>query len=259
MNKENLMTVNTVAKMTGITIRTLHYYDEIGLLSPSSVSDAKYRLYSNADLDRLQQILFFKEVGFNLKEIKSMMNDPVYSEEEALKKHIGILLLKRKRINELIDLIDRVLKGETEISFDAFNEDKIIELQKRYHQEVLERWENTIAYQQYKNTSTNLDKDKNDNLILLNNTAKKIFTKIYQHIDESPSSKEVQTAIHEWRLFISQNYYDCSIEMLRYLGSFYISDERFTKTINGYGDERLAQFINQAIMVYCKNSTSKES
>jgi DNA-binding transcriptional MerR regulator len=158
MNKDELMTVNTVAKMTGITIRTLHYYGEIELLSPSCVSSAKYRFYSNQDLDRLQQILFFKEVGFNLKEIKAIMSAPVYNKEEALKKHVEILVLKRKRIDELIELINKALKGESKINFSVFNENKIIELQRLYHQEALERWENTTAYQQYKNKYSGMEK-----------------------------------------------------------------------------------------------------
>lgn len=257
MIKDNLMTVNTVAKITGITIRTLHYYDQIGLLSPSSVSSAKYRFYSNEDLDRLQQILFFKEVGFNLKEIKAIMSAPVYSKEEALKKHIEILLLKRKRIDELIGLIDKTLRGESKINFSAFNEDKIIELQKHYHQEVLERWGNTTAYQQYKNKYADTEKDKEWQL--LDNAAREIFGKIFQHIDEAPNSKSVQAIIHEWRNFISANYYDCSIEMLRYLGVLYISDKRFSNTINSYGDKRLSEFISQAITIYCDNNTRNEN
>lgn len=254
MNKDELMTVNVVAKMTGITIRTLHYYDQIELLSPSCVSSAKYRFYSHEDLDRLQQILFFKEVGFNLKEIKAIMSAPFYSKEEALKKHIEILVLKRKRIDELIELIDKALKGESKINFSVFNEDKIIELQQRYHQEVLERWENTTAYQQYKNKYAGMEKNKEWQL--LDSAARKNFGKIFQHIDETPDSKNVQAVIHEWRSFISTNYYDCSIEMLRYLGLLYISDERFSSTINSYGDERLSEFVNQAITIYCDNNTS---
>lgn len=254
MNKDELMTVNVVAKMTGITIRTLHYYDQIELLSPTCVSSANYRFYSHEDLDRLQQILFFKEVGFNLKEIKAIMSAPIYSKEEALKKHVEILVLKRKRIDELIELIDKALKGESKINFSVFNEDKIIELQQRYHQEVLERWENTTAYQQYKNKYAGMEKKKEWQL--LDSAARKIFGKIFQHIDETPDSKNVQAVIHEWRNFISANYYDCSIEMLRYLGFLYISDERFSSTINSYGDERLSEFVNQAITIYCDNNTS---
>ena len=254
MNKEDLMTVNVLAKITGITVRTLHYYDQIGLLSPSSVSNAKYRFYSNEDLDRLQQILFFKEVGFNLKQIKSIMSAPVYSKEEALKKHIKILVLKRKHIDELIRLIDKALKGESEINFSVFNKDNIIELQKGYQQEVLERWGNTSAYQQYKNKSASIEKNKEWQLI--DSTARKIFGKFFKYINEAPDSKGVQAGIHEWRGFLSANYFDCSIEMLRYLGLLYISDERFLNTINSYGDERLADFVNEAITIYCDNSAS---
>ncbi|GAU79684.1 transcriptional regulator [Fusibacter sp. 3D3] len=249
------MTVNVVAKMTGITIRTLHYYDQIELLSPTCVSSANYRFYSHEDIDRLQQILFFKEVGFNLKEIKIIMSAPLYSKEETLKRHVEILVLKRDRIDELIELIDKVLKGESKTNFSVFNEDNIIELQERYHQEVLERWENTTAYQQYKNKYAGMER-KNE-WLRLESTAQEIFGKIFHHIDETPDSKNVQAIIHEWRNFISANYYDCSIEMLRYLGFLYVSDKRFSSTINSYGDERLSEFVNQVITIYCDNNISK--
>lgn len=91
------MTVHEVAKLAGITNRTLHYYDEIGLLSPSIVTATKYRIYTDEDLKRLQEILFFKEIGFSLKEIKFLIASPLYNREEILIKHLKILELKRKK------------------------------------------------------------------------------------------------------------------------------------------------------------------
>ncbi len=142
-------------------------------------------------------------------------------------------------------------------NFSVFSEDKIIELQRRYHQEAFERWVDTTAYQQYKNNYA--DMEKNKEWQVLDRAARETFGKIFQHINESPGSKNVQIVIREWKSFISANYYDCSIEMLRYLGVLYISDEGFSNTINSYGDKHLSEFVNQAITFYCDNNTSDEN
>lgn len=104
MNKKP-MTVHEVVNLTGITARTLHYYDEIGLLKPSIVTEARYRLYTEEDLIRLQEILFFREVGFALKEIKKLLDAPHYNRSEALERHLSILEAQKERIDAIIALI----------------------------------------------------------------------------------------------------------------------------------------------------------
>ena len=101
------MRISEVAKLTGITVRTLHYYDEIGLLKPSEITEAGYRLYSREDLEILQQILFFRELDFPLSQIKEIMNNPNYDKEEALKKQKELLIQQRQRIEGLIKLIEK--------------------------------------------------------------------------------------------------------------------------------------------------------
>lgn len=255
MNKQGLMTVNTVAKLTGITVRTLHYYDKIGLLSPSSVSDTKYRFYSEDDLEKLQQILFYKEVGFELKDIKEMMDTPDYSKEQALQRHKNLLLLKRKRLDKLITLVEQTLKGEGNMSFQEFSEEEIMRLQKSYYMEASERWKDTPAFKEYEERHPN--GGDSSQWRKFQEHGKKIFEKIYSYIDQSPSSPEVQAAVHEWRSFITDNYYDCTIEIFRNLGLMYVGDERFKENINSYGDERLADFVSEAIAVYCDKNSRK--
>ena len=122
------MTVHEVADLTGITIRTLHYYDEIGLLKPTMVTDSKYRLYTDDDLSRLQEILFFREVGFALKEIKSLLSSPNYDRTEALKRHLDILQAQKERIDALISLVKTEIEGNPFASFAPFSETKVLEL-----------------------------------------------------------------------------------------------------------------------------------
>ena len=143
------MTVHEVADLTGITIRTLHYYDEIGLLKPTMVTDSKYRLYTDDDLNRLQEILFFREVGFALKEIKSLLGSPNYDRTEALKRHLDILQAQKERIDALISLVKTEIEGNPVPSFAPFSETKVLELKEKYRSEVLERWGDTDSFKEY--------------------------------------------------------------------------------------------------------------
>ena len=119
------MKVSDVAKLTGVTVRTLHYYDEIGLLPPSEVTSSGYRVYNDADLEVLQQILFFRELDFSLEEIRGIMQNPAYEKETALQNQKALLLQKRDRLDRLIALVDKTLKGERDMSFKQFDTTKI--------------------------------------------------------------------------------------------------------------------------------------
>src|SRR3712207_8808124 len=116
-----MKTVKQVSDLTGISVRMLHYYDKIGLLKPSKLTEAGYRLYDNEALEILQQILFFKEFDIPLKKIKEIMVSPYFDKMEALKNQKKLLILKQKRLNDLIGLIDKTLKGESTMSFKEFD------------------------------------------------------------------------------------------------------------------------------------------
>lgn len=116
-----MKTISQVAKLTGVSVRTLQYYDEIGLLSPSDLTPAGYRLYDENALQTLQQILFFRELDFSLKEIIKIMQDPDFNRIAAFKKQKELLLLKRNRTDKLIQLLERLEKGENCMSFKEFD------------------------------------------------------------------------------------------------------------------------------------------
>lgn len=151
------MKISEVAKLSGITVRTLHYYDEIELLKPSETTEAGYRMYSSEDLERLQQILFFRELDFPLNEIKEIMLNPNYDKNEALNKHKEFLIEKRKRIDGLITLIDKTIKGDNNMSFKEFDNSKIEENKRKYAEEVKNRWGNTDAYKEYEKKTSSYD------------------------------------------------------------------------------------------------------
>lgn len=156
------MMIHEVAKLTGITIRALHYYDEIGLLEPTKADKTKYRLYSENDLEKLQQILFYREVGFSLKEIKALLSAPVYNRREALERHLELLNLRKKKIEELICLVNDTLAGKSDYSFTAFSNAEISALQEKYRNEVIERWGSTHEYQEFSSFfSARAEKERN--------------------------------------------------------------------------------------------------
>lgn len=116
-----MRTVKEVADLTGISVRTLQYYDEIGLFKPTQVTDAGYRLYDDPALEVLQQILFFKELDFSLKDIRMIMENPEFDRAEAFKKQRTLLKMKQDRLNRLLSLLEKLEKGETHISFQEFD------------------------------------------------------------------------------------------------------------------------------------------
>lgn len=122
-----MKTVKEVSKATGISVRTLHYYDEIGLLKPSAISEAKYRLYDDKALEKLQQILFFRELDLPLKDIQIIINHPELDNNQILEGQKKMLLLKKERLNRLIQSIDEILKGENKMDFEVFNKADIEE------------------------------------------------------------------------------------------------------------------------------------
>jgi len=239
--------INEVAKLTGITIRTLHYYDEIGLLKPSQITEAGYRLYDENNLSELQQILLFKELNFPLNEIKEIMTNSEYDKTEALKKHKELLLKKRERIDKLITLVDNTIKGEGKMSFKEFDMTEIESAKKKYAKEVKERWGSYDAYIESEKKTSNYGKEQWQEI---NNEGKEILKAFADNMDKTPDSKEVQELVKEWQCFITERFYNCTNEILQCLGLMYVGDERFKENIDSNG-EGTAEFISKAIEIYC--------
>ena len=139
-----MKTISQVAELTGISTRTLQYYDEIGLLKPSELTSSGYRLYNDEVLQKLQQILFFKELDFKLKEINEILQKPEFDKVEAFKKQKKLLCLKRDRIDKLIELLDRLEKGEPCMSFKEFDLSEYIEALEQFknqkEDDVIKHW-----------------------------------------------------------------------------------------------------------------------
>lgn len=148
-----MRTISQIAKLTGVSIRTLQYYDEIGLLKPSEVTSSGYRLYDDDALERLQQILFFNEMDFKLREIKEFVEEPGFDKIEAYKKQKKLLCLKRSRLDKLIELLEKLEKGEQCMSFKEFDLSEYIEaleqFKKEKTEEVIKYWGSVDKFNEF--------------------------------------------------------------------------------------------------------------
>lgn len=247
--------IQQLATLAGVSVRTLHYYHEIGLLTPAHVKNNGYRYYGEKQLLLLQQILFFKELEFPLDEIKRIVKSPYFDMETALQEQKKMLLLKSKRVEKLIQTINKTLRSmkqneklQDEELYDAFKDDDV----KQYQDEVKQRWGNTDAYKQSmarvgKMTKAQMDKLKED--------GKKFTQKLADAMDKDIQSKEVQDLIAEHYKGI-QFFYDCSLEMYRNLGKMYVDDVRFTAYYDKFRPG-LAMFVRDAIEYFCEVSRNK--
>lgn len=241
---EKLMSVREVARLTGITARTLHYYDEIGLLRPARVTEAGYRMYDDAALSRLQNILLFRELEFPLKEIKAILDSPDFDPSEAIAQQIELLELQYKHIGELITFArDIQEKGVTAMNFDVFDKSEI----EKYEAEVKAKWGNTKAYQEYRQKDIARDGESYsktaDELLA-------VFTELGELKHLAPDADEVQNKIAALQQFITDHYYVCTNEILSGLGEMYVNDERFKKNIDRAGGAGTAAFVRQAIKMF---------
>lgn len=241
-----MMTVNDVSKLTGVSIRTLQYYDTIGLLKPNGHTEAGYRLYDDTALERLQQILLFKELEFSLKEIKSMINAPDFDRNKAMEQQIELLTMKKEHLENLIDFARKIkTTGVKNMDFTVFDTKKIDEYAKR----AREQWGQTPEYREYEEKTkdwTNQDQqDVMKNFML-------IFAEFGKMRTEDPDSEKVQCEVNKLQKFISEHFYQCSNEVLSGLGQMYASGGEFTQNIDKMGGEGTARFTADAIEVYCK-------
>lgn len=239
-------TVREVSKLCGISVRTLHYYDEIGLLHPSEVTPAGYRLYGREELSRLQQILFFRELDFSLKEIAEIMNDPAFDARKALLNQKELLLLRQRRLGRLISLVDKTLEGETKMSFEEFDMSEIREAQEKYADEVKQRWGGTEAYRESSKKTAEYGAQDWERI---EHEANEIYAGFAAHRSESPDAPQVQALVGKWQEHISRNFYRCTDEILAGLAEMYVADERFRNSIDAHAPG-LAEFMAAAIRAY---------
>lgn len=239
-----MRTVKQVSELTHISIRTLHHYDAIGLLKPTEITESGYRLYDDAALGRLQTILLFRELQFSLKEIKEILDDPEFDRKVALASQITLLKLQKKRLDKLIGLAETMYeKEENTMDFNAFSDYEI----QQYKEEVKERWQETNEYREYERRNRSKQKSSDASQQMM-----ELFAKLgaLRHLD--PANQQVQGKVKQLQQLITDNFYTCSHEVLYGLGQMYVGDERFKQNIDRAGGEGTAEFVREAITLYCK-------
>ncbi len=241
-----LFSVNEIMKLFAVTARTLHYYDQIGLLHPAKITDNGYRWYSRDEIERLQQIVFLKELGFKLKEIKDILDNPLFSREELLKKQKQVLLEKQKQIKNMMKLIDRSLEGENVIIYHG--DPEALLLQKEYYNEILAKYKNSKYIQEFEKNCNN--RGSYEKWQHITQKADDIFSKIADKMNQSYGSDDVQKLVDEWKQYISKELYSCSKEMLKSLSEMYIADKRFIDYFENIA-AGLSEYVYKAIDYYC--------
>ena len=243
------MHIREFAKLAGVTVRTLHYYDEIGLLKPGFVDEQNgYRFYDEENLVRMQEILFYRELDFSLSDIAVIMSSPDHDRKKALKEQKSLLILKKQRLERLISALDSAMKGEN-MSMNIFDNSEFEAQRDRYAAEARERWGNTPAYREYTDKTSGRSEEKSSEVIKAMDNIMAEFAECME-LGNAPESNNAQALVKKWQDFITENYYTCTKEILAGLGEMYAADERFKANIDSHGGGT-AEFMRDAIRAYC--------
>ncbi len=239
-----MRTVHEVSELSGVSIRTLHHYDAVGLLKPTCVTQAGYRLYDDMALERLQTILFFRELQFSLKEIRTILDDPGFDQKEALRQQIRLLELQKERIGRLISYAQKQMEErDTDMDFDTFDREEL----DRYKEEVKQRWGGTEAYRESEEKAATGVQPDAEGLMA-------VFRDLGAMKTSQPEDPSVQAKVAELQDHISQHFYTCTKEILKGLGEMYAEDGRFRRNIDAAGGEGTAVFVRDAIRIYCSRN-----
>ena len=243
------MSVKEFAELTGVSVRTLHYYDEINLLKPAEIDENNgYRFYDRTALERMQEILFYRELDFPLKSICEILSSPDYDKQKALTQQKKLLILKKERLERIISAIDNA--EESEAIMKALNNNDYEAARKQYESEAKERWGKTEAYKEHTEKTKDYSKDKWQSVT---DGLDSIFGEFAECMKggNAPDSETAKALAEKLQKYITDNFYTCTNEILLGLGQMYVCDERFTQNIDKHG-VGTAEFVNKAIIEYCK-------
>lgn len=246
MSEKKMMIVNEVSRLTGVSIRTLQYYDKIGLLPPADYTEVGYRLYDDETLQKLQIILLFRELEFPLKDIRRIIESPVFDREKALEQQIHILELKKEHIENLIDLARGVKKSGVKdmTDFTAFDTAKIDD----YIAKAREYWGDTAAFKEFEEKNADRTSEENAGI---NTELMKIFAQFGGMKDMGPASPKVQKQVKKLQDYITDKFYKCTNTILSSLGHAYSAEGEMNRNIDKAGGKGTGEFVDKAIQIYC--------
>jgi MerR family transcriptional regulator, thiopeptide resistance regulator len=241
-------TIKKLAKLAGTSVRTLHYYDEIGLLKPEYRGANGYRQYGQKSIAKLQQIMFFRELDFSLDEIKTIMARPDFDALEALQSHKELLQKRKERIGELLDTIEKTIKNikgeklmEIKEYYQGFSDEQI----EKYRDEVKKRWgEKTLN-----DSEDRVKKMGKEKFAEVQAESDRIFRTIAENMPKGYDSRIVQGEVAKWRQWL-ENFHHYPDEAVLGLGRAYSQNPEFAKTFKKYHQD-LPIFLTKAIEYYC--------
>ena len=247
-NKRMSYTVQQLANLAGISTRTLHHYDEIGLLKPARIKNNGYRQYEKEELLKLQQILFFRELDFPLHEIAKILASPSFNRKRALQDQKKLIGLKRDRLTKLIKTIDESISSITNKTtmndkqlYTSFDDAE----QQKYAEEAKERWGHTDAYKQ---SAERVKKMTKEDMGRIKKENDDLMKEIAAAMPKGPKSKEVQALIAQHYKNLA-NFYDPNPKIYRGLAEMYVADPRFTAYYEKYA-KGLAISMKEAMIYY---------
>jgi MerR family transcriptional regulator, thiopeptide resistance regulator len=241
------LTVGRVAELAGVSVRTLHHYDEIGLLSPGDRSPVGYRRYREQDLERLQQVLFYRELGFSLEQIATILDDPQADAGAHLRRQHRLLVRRIERLQAMVVAVEYALEAQQvgisltpEERLEVFGEDD----PEQYAEEAEQRWGHTEAYRQSQQRAGSYTKEDWKQIGAEADAVTRGLAELFTAGVPAGSPQAMDLA-EQHRRHISRWFYDCSYEIHRGLGEMYVADPRFTQHYEKYAPG-LAPFVRDA-------------
>ncbi len=242
-----MRTVGEVAELANVTVRTLHHYDDVGLVRPSARTDAGYRLYDGDDLERLQTVLFYRELGFALEDIRAVLDDPDYDRGRALREQRELLAVEADRLERMIHAIDDAVRAHEEGT--TMSDEAMFEVfgaeQRELQREAGRRWGDTDAWAQSRRRATGRTRGDWEEIRAEGRRIIEQIATVYRD-GAAPDSEAAMDAVEAHRQQITDRFYDCSHRMQVRLGEMYVADERFRATYEQLADG-LAAWVRDAI------------
>lgn len=239
-----MRTVKEVSALTGVTVRTLRYYDRIGLLRPEAVTEAGYRLYGDVALERLRHILLYRELGFSLREIGTMLDAPGFDRGRALEQQARLLEMKAEHLRNLAEFTRGIQRmGVNTLDFSAFDTREMDE----YARQAKALYGKTDAYKEFERKSADRtpqqEQDVGQGLMA-------ILARFGGMLDKDPACPEAQAQVRALQDYITANYYACTPQILSGLGQMYAAGGAMTDNIDRAGGSGTADFAARAIAAY---------
>ncbi len=252
----DMYSIKEIADLAGVTTRTLRYYDQLGLLTPAEIADNGYRFYDRKNLQRLQQVMFFRELDVPLKDIQYMLSRTDYHPVSALEKHRDAIIAQVERLNKLLGTLDNTiasLQGDHKMAdkdfFEGFDETQ-------YEDETRRLWGDTPQYKESQRKWSSYSKDQKEEI--KQEGGRITLRMVTKNPDLKPDDPDVQIAVGDYYDYLNKYFYSCEVEFLRGLADMWVQDPRFAVNYERIREGGSA-FVREAVHIYCDRHQEEEN